>query len=151
MSNTLFTDSWDGNVEAHTEKQGHQTVHTGSPSQGATKGSPVLEPQTTRSPAVISPARSHHGRSHPWQGHVEEIWRPRLIRTQGTPWICSSIYFKTKICLLFIILCLSPTLLSLTGGYSRPPFSGKNQPRALVNKSPGHDRSVSIQTPLIAF
>ena len=50
-----------------------------------------------------------------------------------------------------IILCLSPTLLSLTGGYSRPPFSGKNQLRALVNKSPGHDRSVSIQTPLMAF
>ena len=46
------------------------------------------------------------------------------------------------------ILCLSPTLLTLTGGYPRPPFSGKNQLRALVN---GHDRSVSIQTPLMAF
>ena len=46
------------------------------------------------------------------------------------------------------ILCLSPTLLTLTGGYPRPPFSGKNQLRALVN---GHDRSVSIQTPLLAF
>ena len=31
------------------------------------------------------------------------------------------------------------------------PFSGKSQLRALVNKSPGHDRSVSIQTPLMAF
>ena len=55
---------------------------------------------------------------------------------------------KTKICLLFIILCLSPTLLTLAGGYTLPPFSGKNQLRALVN---GCDRSVSIQTPLMAF
>jgi len=93
-------------------------------------------------------ARSHQGRSHPWQGHVEEIWRARQIITQGTPWICSSIYPKTKICLLFIILCLSPTLLTLTGGYPQPPFSGKNQLRALVN---GHDRSVSIETSLMAF
>ena len=49
------------------------------------------------------------------------------------------------------ILCLSPTLLTLAGGYPRPPFSGKSQLRALINKSPGHDRSVSIQTPLMAF
>ena len=49
------------------------------------------------------------------------------------------------------ILCLLPTLLTLTGGYPRPPFSGKSQLRALVNKSPGHDRSVSIQTSLMAF
>ena len=41
------------------------------------------------------------------------------------------------------VLCLSPTLLTLTGGYARPPFSGKNQLRALVDKSPGHERSVS--------
>ena len=49
------------------------------------------------------------------------------------------------------ILCLSPTLLTLAGGYPRPPFSGKSQLRALINKSPGHERSISIQTPLMAF
>ena len=49
------------------------------------------------------------------------------------------------------ILCLSSTLLTLTGGYLQPPFSGKSQLRALANKSPGHGRSVSIQTPLMAF
>ena len=49
------------------------------------------------------------------------------------------------------ILCLSPTLLTLTGGCPRPHFSGKSQLRALANKSPGHDRSVSIQIPLMAF
>ena len=49
------------------------------------------------------------------------------------------------------ILCLSPTLLTLTGGYPWPPFSGENQLRALANKSLGHERSISIQTPLLAF
>ena len=49
------------------------------------------------------------------------------------------------------VLCFSPTLLTLTGGYPRPPFSGENQLRALVNKSPGHNRNVSIPTPLMAL
>ena len=31
---------------------------------------------------------------------------------------------------------------------NRPPFSEENQLRALVNKSPGHNKSVSIQKPL---
>ena len=44
------------------------------------------------------------------------------------------------------ILCLSPTLLTLTGGYPQPPFSGENQLRALVDKSLGHERNISIQT-----
>ena len=41
-------------MEAHTEKQEHKIVHMRSPSSGAAKGSPVLESQTTRSPAVLS-------------------------------------------------------------------------------------------------
>ena len=49
------------------------------------------------------------------------------------------------------ILCFSPTLLTLTGGCPRPPFSGKSQLRASVHKSPGHDRIVSIQTPLLTL
>ena len=47
----------------------------------------------------------------------------------------------------FTILQLSPTPLTLTGGYPRPPFSEGNQLKDLVNKPPGHNRSVSIQTP----
>ena len=40
--------------------------------------------------------------------------RKRRIRPQGTPWICSSIHLKPEsVCLT--ILCLSPTLLTLTG------------------------------------
>ena len=49
------------------------------------------------------------------------------------------------------ILCLSPTLLTLTGGYPQPPFSGENQLRALANKSPGHERNISIQTPSVSI
>ena len=54
VKHTVYRVSWDGNVDAHTEKQEHQTVHTDSPSPAAAKGSPVLQPQTTRIPAVIS-------------------------------------------------------------------------------------------------
>ena len=49
------------------------------------------------------------------------------------------------------ILCLSPTPLTLTGGYPQPNFSGENQLRALANKSPGHERNISIQTPSVAI
>ena len=100
--------------------------------------------------AKMLTAGSHHGRSHPWQGHVEEPWRARQIMTRGTPGSARAPTPKPEsVCLT--ILCLSPTLLTLTGGYSQPPFSGKNQLRALVNKSHGHDSSVLIQTPLMAF
>ena len=51
----------------------------------------------------------------------------------------------------FTILWVLPTPLRLTGGYPQLPFSEENQLRALVNKSPGHNRSVSIQTPLMTF
>ena len=49
------------------------------------------------------------------------------------------------------ILCLSPTLLTLTGGYPRPPFSGENQLRALATKSPGHERNISNQIPSVSI
>ena len=46
-----------------------------------------------------SSARSQHGRSHPRQGHAEETWQARQIRTRRTPWTCLRIYPKTRICL----------------------------------------------------
>ena len=49
------------------------------------------------------------------------------------------------------ILCHSPTLLTLTGGYPRPPFSGENQLRALANKFPGYERNLSIQPPSVGI
>ena len=51
----------------------------------------------------------------------------------------------------FTISCLSPTPLTLMGGYPQPPCSTENQLRVLVNKSPGHNKSVPIQTPLMTF
>ena len=49
------------------------------------------------------------------------------------------------------ILCLSPTLLTLTGAYPRPTFSGENQLRALANKSPGQERNITNQTPSVSI
>ena len=63
---------------------------------------------------------------------------PRLSRT-STP-------KPESIC--FTISWLSPTPLTLTGGYFWPPFSGENQLRAIANKSPGHERNISNQNPL---
>ena len=96
-------------------------------------------------------AGSYHGRSHPWQRSCgENLTGTSGLGLEGFP---GSAWASTpkpeSVCLT--ILCLSPTLLTLTGGYPRATFSGKNQLRALVNKSPGHDRSVSIKTPLMAF
>ena len=96
-------------------------------------------------------AGSQDGSSHPWQRSCgedltlkgeSELERPPGPARASTP--------KPKsVC--FTISRLSPTLLTLTGGYPRPPFSEENQLRALVDKSPGHNRSVSIQTPLMTF
>ena len=67
--------------------------------------------------------------------------------TPGSAW--ASTPKPESVC--FTILWLSPTPLTLTEGYPQPPFSEENQLRALVNKSPGHNRSVSIQTPQMAL
>ena len=52
---------------------------------------------------------------------------------------------------VLLFYAIHQTLLTLTGGYPQPTFSGENQLRALVNKSPGHNRNVSIPTPLMAL
>ena len=51
----------------------------------------------------------------------------------------------------FTISWLSPTPLTLTGGYSWPPFSAKSQLRAIANKSPRHERSISNQNPSVSI
>ena len=51
----------------------------------------------------------------------------------------------------FTISWLSPTPLTLTGGYPRPPFSRESQLRAIANKSPGHERNISNQTPSVSI
>ena len=81
--------------------------------------------------------------------HDKVMWkRPdkQGFRTRETPWTCWASSPKPEsVCLT--ILCLSPTLLTSTGGYPWPPFSGENQLRALANKSPGHERNISNQLP----
>ena len=93
-------------------------------------------------------AGRQHGSSHPWQGHVREPWWARRVRARGPPrpppgsaW--ASTPKPESVC--FTILRLSPTPLTLTGGYPRPPFSEGSQLRALVNKPPAHNAK-SIQS-----
>ena len=57
---------------------------------------------------------------------------------------------QTRICLFYYFTTFTNSS-DINGGYPQPPFSEKNQLRALVNKSPGHNRSVSIQTPPMTF
>ena len=48
-------------------------------------------------------------------------------------------------------MCLSPTLLTLTGAIPEYLSLEKNQLRALVDKSLGHERNISIQTPSVGI
>ena len=82
-------------------------------------------------------AGSHQGRSHPWQRSCgRDLTGKGGSGLKGPPESARASTPKPKsVCLT--ILCLSPALLTLTGGYPRPSFSGKNQLRALVN---GHDK-----------
>ena len=96
-------------------------------------------------------AGSQHERSHPWQGHVEETWWVRRIRTRGARWTCSSIYPKTRICLSYYFM---PFINSsdINRGLSLTTFfSGENQLRALANKSPGQERNITNQTPSVGI
>ena len=65
------------------------------------------------------------------------------------PQICLSIYPQNQSLPTFL-LCALTYSSDINGGLS-PPFSEGNQRRALVNKPPGHNRSVSIQTPQMAL
>ena len=100
--------------------------------------------------SLLMGAGSQHGRFHPWQSHAKETWQARLQDSRDSlgrshPWQRSwgrdltgkgesglegppgpaqaSTPTPESICLT--ILCLSPTLLTLTGDYPQPPFSGK--------------------------
>ena len=79
------------------------------------------------------------------KGHEEEAWwakaRSGLKGPPGPSWASTP---KPE----SVFSWLSPTPLTLTGGYPQPPFSGENQLRALAKKSPGHERNLSNSTPL---
>ena len=107
----------------------------------------------TRENNQSSYAGSYHGRSYPWQRSCRDDLTGKggsgLERFPGPAQ--ASTPKPNSVCVLFIILCFSPTLLTLTGGYHQQPFSVKSQLRALISKSPGHKRNISIQTPLLTF
>ena len=44
-------------------------------------------------------AGSQHTRSHPWQGHEEEAWQARQIRTSGISKSCPGAHLKDDLCL----------------------------------------------------
>ena len=46
---------------------------------------------------------------------------------------------------------VSNTIVSIALSILSFPFSGENQLRALANKSPGHERNISIQTPSVSI
>ena len=76
------------------------------PVLGASMGDPTHD-------KVMQDSRDSLG--HPTH---EKVMRKRPdkqgFRTRQIPWTCSSIYPKTRIC-LSTVLCLLPTLLTLTG------------------------------------
>ena len=88
-------------------------------------------------------AGSQHGRSHPWQGYVERPDGQGGSGLEGSPGTARASTPKTRVCLSYYFMTFTNS-----SDINRPPFSEENQLRALVNKSPGHNKSVSIQKPL---
>ena len=95
-------------------------------------------------------AGSQHGRSHPWQ---RSYGRELLSKASGLKGLSRLSRASTpkpeSVC--FTISWLSPTPLTLTGGYPQPHFSGENQLRAIANKAPGHERNISNQNPSVSI
>ena len=93
--------------------------------------------------SVRNPAR---GKGHEEGGLTK---RKGGIRPQGSP-----LYFLEHLppkpeSACFTVLCFPPTLLTLTGGLSpHHLFLEKVNSELLDNRSPGHNKSVSIQKPL---
>ena len=95
-------------------------------------------------------ARSQHGESRHGKSHEERGLTNANAGSglSGPPGLSRASNPKPdSVCL--IALCLSPTLLTLTGGLSpHHLFLEKVNSELLDNRSPGHNKSVSIQKPL---
>ena len=83
------------------------------------------------------------------KGHEEGAGiRKGGIEPQGSPWKFSSIYPQTRVCPLYCVM-LSTYSSDINRGLSpHHLFLGKVNLELLDNKSPGHNKSVSIQKPL---
>ena len=58
------------------------------------------------------------------KGHAEKPDMQRRVRTQGTPWNCSSIYPQTRICLFYYFKTFTNSF-DINGGLSLTTFSLK--------------------------
>ena len=91
---------------------------------------------STRNPA--------HGK-----GHEEETRQAKVSRiSREPPWTYSSIYPKTRICLPYYIMPFTNSSDINRGLSPHHFFLEKVNLELLDNKSPGHNKSVSIQKPL---
>ena len=84
------------------------------------------------------------------KGHAEETWQAKVDQDSRDSLDLLK-HLPQNQNLSVLLFHAFHQLFWHTGGYPQPPFSGENQLRALANKSPGHERSISIQTLLLAF
>ena len=92
-------------------------------------------------PSVRNPA---HGK-----GHEEETRQAKASRiSREPPWTYSSIYPKTRICLPYYIMPFTNSSDINRGLSPHHLFLEKVNLELLDNKSPGHNKSVSIQKSL---
>ena len=85
--------------------------------------------------------------------HDKFMWKRTVkqgFRTQLAPKAFSSIYPKTRICLFYYFMTFTNSS-DINRGLSLTTFSGENQLRAIANKSPGHERNISNQTPSVSI
>ena len=96
----------------------HLRVHAKSLQSCSTLCNPM---DHSSSGSSVHGAGSQHRSSHPWQGHAGEPWWPRRVRTRGAPWICLSIYPKTRICLFYYFMTFTNSS-DINGGLSLTTF-----------------------------
>ena len=95
-------------------------------------------------------ARSQHGESRPWQrswGKGPDKCKGR-IRPQGSPWTFSSIYSQNRSLPALLCYAFHLFFLHYKGLSPHQLFLEKVNLELLDNKSPGHNKSVSIPKPL---
>ena len=83
------------------------------------------------------PFGSQHMRSHPWQGHEEETWQARQIRTSGISKSCPGAHLNDDSVFLMLAI-LDYSLISVTQLEGLPrSLSKQKQLRTLINMSTG--------------
>ena len=99
--------------------------------------------------SITSDAGSQHGETCPWQrlwGRGPDKHKGRTM-PQGSPWICSSIYPQTRICLPYYVMPFTNSSDINRGLSPHHLFLEKVNLELIDNKSPGHNKSVLIQKP----